>query len=196
MDVTKEEKGSLTSFLLTHKCCPAPARPNTTPQFRTVDTTYPPLNNFSSPFKTEAWATLLHLYPGPLPFHLLQILRFGTQIGYIGLKVHILSPNLQSALLDPGIIHQKLTEDLFNRCVVQTAPNTPFISSSLGLVPKHNGGYRRIHHLSHPSGASVNDFIDKKSVHLRYTSFQEVLNQVQNAGRHAIIMKKDIKDAF
>ena len=42
----------------------------------------------------------------------------------------------------------------------------------------------------------MNDFVDKKSAYLQYTSFQDVLNQVRSAGRHAVIIKKDIKDAF
>ena len=186
----------LTQFLLSYTCLPAPARPNTIPQFRLVDARYPPLTDSPSPFNIKGWAALLRSYPGPLPFHLLRILRFGTQIGYTGPEAHILSANLQSALLDTDAIQKKLSEDLRNRRVVRTSAEAPFISSPLGLVPKHDGGYRRIHHLSHPRGTSVNDFIDDESAHLQYTSFQNVLTEVLYAGRHAVILKKDIKDAF
>lgn len=186
----------LTQFLLSHACIPAPSRPNTAPQFQLVNSNYLPLEYSPSPFNIEGWAALLRPYPGPLPFFLLRILRFGTRIGYTGPEAHILSANLQSALLDTDTIQKKLSEDLSSRRVIRTSAEPPFISSPLGLVPKHDGGYRRIHHLSHPRGASVNDFIDKKSAYLRYTTFQDVLAQVRHAGRHAVIMKKDIKDAF
>ena len=127
-----------------------------------------------------------------MPFFLLRILRFGTRIGYTGPEAYILSANLQSALLDTDTIQKKLSDDLYNRRVISTSAKAPLIYSPLGLVPKHNDSYRRIHHLSHPRGAPVNDFIDKKSAYLRYTTFQDVLTQV----RHAVIMEKDIKDAF
>ena len=75
-------------------------------------------------------------------------------------------------------------------------PSRPFICSSLGLVPKHNWGWRRIHHLSHPHGELVNDYIPDGVGEMRYTRFQEVLQLVINAGRHCVIMKRDVKDAF
>ncbi len=72
----------------------------------------------------------------------------------------------------------------------------PFICSPLGLVPKYDGGWRRIHHLPHPHGESVNDYIPDGVDEMRYTRFQEVLQLVINAGRHCVIMKRDVKDAF
>ena len=48
-------------------------------------------------------------------------------------------------------------------------PAPPFISSPLGLVPKHDGGFRKIHHLSYPSGDSVNDYVADEASSLSYT---------------------------
>lgn len=105
-----------------------------------------------------------------------MILRFGAELGYQGPPdAFILSRNLSSALEDPAIIDKKLTEDLaLGRVVEVDAPTPPFICSPLGLVPKHEGGWRRIHHLSYPRGSSVNDYIPDGAGELRYTRFQEV----------------------
>lgn len=75
-------------------------------------------------------------------------------------------------------------------------PQPPFISSPLSLVPKHDGGWCKIHHLSHPSIHSVNDNIPKKDGQLQYVRFQEILDLILNTGRGCIILKQDIKDAF
>ncbi len=75
-------------------------------------------------------------------------------------------------------------------------PSRLFICSPLGLVPKYDGGWRRIHHLSHPYGESVNDYIPDGVGEMRYKCFQEVLQLVINAGRYCVIMKRDVKNAF
>ena len=107
-----------------------------------------------------------------------------------------MSKNLASALLDSQIITEKLKDNLLSGQLIPFTQSYPFISSPLGLVPKPNGGLRRIHHLSHPRGSSVNDFISKEASNLRYTSLRKVTDMVLQAGRHCVIIKKDIKDAF
>ncbi len=42
----------------------------------------------------------------------------------------------------------------------------------------------------------VNNYIPDGDGELRYTRFQEVLQLVTRAGRHCIILKRDVKDAF
>ncbi len=127
-----------------------------------------------------------------------MILRFGAEIGYKGPQnVLILSENLASAIEDPSIINNKLAEDIQLRRVISVpTPIAPFISSPLGLVPKYDGGFRQIHHLSHPKGKSVNDHIPDGAGELRYTRFYEVLDLILKAGRYSIIIKRDVKDAF
>ncbi len=98
---------------------------------------------------------------------------------------------------DPTIIEKKIQEDLASGCVTLVhQPSRPFIYSPLGLVPKHDGGWRRIQHLSHPYSESVNDYIPDGVGEMRYIRFQEVLQLIINAGMHCVIMKKDVKDAF
>ena len=106
----------------------------------------------------------------------------------------ILSKNLS---VDTDIFDKKLREDLtLCRVIEFKAPIPPFISSPLGLVPKHDGGWRKIHHLSHPRGRSVNHYIPDGAGEMRYARFQDVLRLVIRAGRNFVIMKRDIKDAF
>jgi len=66
----------------------------------------------------------------------------------------------------------------------------------LGLVPKHDGGFRRIHNLSHPGKESVNDNICDDYSSLKYSIIDDVLQMVRIAGQHCFILKRDLKDAF
>lgn len=99
-------------------------------------------------------------------------------------------------MLDPTVIQQKLEQDLQSGRIAPATQLSPFISSPLGLVPKSNGDLRRIHHLSYPRGLSVNDFIPKEATNLRYATLKNIFTRVCRAGRGAVIIKKDIKDAF
>jgi hypothetical protein len=87
----------------------------------------------------------------------------------------ISSNNLTSAADAPHIIDKQLTVDLrLGRVTVANDiahdMTLPFISSPLGLVPKSDGGHRRIHHLSFPDNDSVNDNIPRLSATLKYTA--------------------------
>jgi hypothetical protein len=63
-------------------------------------------------------------------------------------------------------------------------------------VPKGDGGWRRIHHLSFPDDTSVNAFIPHEFGAIVYVTFDEIINDIIAAGRHSIIIKRDIKEAF
>ena len=107
-----------------------------------------------------------------------------------------MSKNLASALLNPQIITEKLKDDLLSGRVIPSTQSYLFISLPLGLIPKPNGSICRIHHLSHPQSSSVHNFISKKASNLRYTSLKKGTEMVLQAGRHCVIIKKDIKDPF
>ena len=170
---------SLPKFMNAFPCLPASPRPNTTNRFKLVDASRPTLCKSPSPLKPSAWAELLNAYLGPLQIHLPMILCFGAQLGYNGPETLILSKNLASALVDTEIIDKKLADDLKCRKVENVLnPTLPFISSPLGLVPKHDEGWKKIHHLSHHVERSVNNHIPDGAGEMRYTWFQDVLRMV------------------
>lgn len=174
-----------------------PARPNTVPKFRVFDSAGPALAQSPSPLRPQAWRDALCNYPGNLPNTLFGILTYGALVGYQGPPAYLFfSASLKSAELDPDTIENQLQLDLTRGRVSRTEPTPPFFSSPLGLVPKTDRGWRRIHHLSHPSDASINDCIPEAFGTLAYQSRANLLNLVRQAGRGATIIKRDLKDAF
>ena len=57
-------------------------------------------------------------------------------------------------------------EDLISKKIItnlalgRIQATNSIVTSPLGLVPKADGGFRRIYNLSSPKGSSVNDFIN------------------------------------
>ena len=153
-----------------------------------------PLQNSPSPLNTQAWRYHLSSYPGDLCRNVTGILEFGCQIG-ADPTIRLLSQkNLGSTATNTALISEKIATDFdMGRIVVATSP---VMSSPLGLVPKANGGWRRIHNLSSPSGRSVNDSIPSMFATLQYSTVDQVLQHIMLAGRGCIIVKRDIKDAF
>lgn len=149
-----------------------------------------------SPLPPEAWCYALRYYPGDLPTVLSNILIFGAQLGHPGFDVCQVFENLKTANEDPSIIQKQLDNDL---ALGRVSPNeNPYkiFSSPLGLVLKPDRGWRRIHHLSHPRGNSVNDWISPEDATLQYTAVTEIFELIRRAGRGAYMIKKDLKDAF
>ena len=100
-----------------------------------------------------------------------------------------MAPYILIANIEKQLLHNRLT-------VFNDAPPTPFIYSLLRLVPKYNGGFRRIHNLSYLRKNSVNDYIPDVYSTLEYTTFNEVITAVLTMGRGAILVKKDLLDTF
>jgi hypothetical protein len=73
---------------------------------------------------------------------------------------------------------------------------THFICSPLGLVPKGSGGWRRIHHLSYPRGSSVNDHIPAEWAALEYATVDQAIALIAAQGPGAMLIKRDLQDAF
>jgi hypothetical protein len=68
--------------------------------------------------------------------------------------------------------------------------------SPIGLVPKKDGTFRMIQHLSYPSGSSINEFIDPALCSVHYATFDKAVDLVSGLGRGAFMGKMDIKSAF
>ncbi len=148
------------------------AQPLTTQPAHTAQ----PLTAYPLPttLKFDAWARALHRHPNRAEVELaLHGIACGAKVLYNGPRSSQDSPNLQSALQQPAAITADLSkESEAGRMAgpLPAPPSNPFKVSPIGAVPKKGSDeYRRIHHLSHPAGESVNDFID--DVRLDYVSF-------------------------
>lgn len=118
-------------------------------------------------------------------------------MGYKGPAYNHIVKNLSSADLAPDVITKKLSKDLaYGRVLKVQGIPVPFISLPLGLIPKHDSGFRRIHHLSHPKGESVNYYILEHYSNIKYTSLKQIYALVVKGRRGCTIVKKDIKDTF
>jgi hypothetical protein len=91
---------------------------------------------------------LLEKYHGNLPVTIAKILQFGTLVGYAGPDSLIISKNQESVYLALEIIDAKLRDDLAVGRIIPASQSFPFISSPLGLVPKHDGAYTTYHTLA------------------------------------------------
>lgn len=75
-------------------------------------------------------------------------------------------------------------------------PIANLIVSPVGLVPKADGSWRLITHLSYPEGLSINDGIDHALCSVKYTSFDKVTQMLYGLGPSALIAKRDLKSAY
>ena len=105
---------------------------------------------------------------------------FGFPLYYSGSRVPTDSKNLKSANMQSDIVRKKIQAEVDAGRVAGPFQNRPLPNlriSPLGLVPKKEPGqFRLIHHLSYPSGKSLNDFIDPKLWSVQYTSFDEAVH--------------------
>ncbi|KAJ5413768.1 hypothetical protein N7509_000395 [Penicillium cosmopolitanum] len=161
-------------------------------QFEVFDPSLPPLCDSASPFIASAWKTLLERYPGNLGTICSGILTFGCRLGCTAQPTDRRTPNHH--IEEPPFITRKLSDDLSNRRV--QVCTGPVVVSPLGLVPKHDGSWRRIHDLSYPPGRSVNESISDTASAIQYISIDQIFDLIRTSGRGCYIIKRDIKDAF
>ena len=110
-------------------------------------------------------------HPDKAFVELLFDIQQGCNIGYTGPQFAHTTRNLQSALSHPSLLDDALkVECSANRILgpFDSPPLPNFRCSGLGLIPKHDGGWRTIYHLSAPTGNSINDFIDPDAYTLNY----------------------------
>ena len=68
--------------------------------------------------------------------------------------------------------------------------------SGLGVVPKKDGGWRVIYHLSAPHGSSINDYVDPDQFSLHYCTIDSAINIINTLGPGTLMGKIDLKNAF
>ena len=158
------------------------------------------LNLAVTPVKASVLKQYLYSYPNQDDAKLLyEGFSNGFKLEYEGPRVATECSNLQSIQMhEYEAIKVVLKEVELGRIA------GPFIEkpienlriSPVGLIPKKDGSWRLIHHLSYPEGNSVNSFIDQKYCSVQYTSFDTALNMLSKLGKGAMAARLDIKSAF
>ena len=154
---------------------------------------------YQGPLRVDAWMLWMKKHPDKEFLETLSgILRKGAKIGHRGdIPLHR-NENHHSALDAPDILTADLQEQLQHDRLTLVNPHEEprYVCSPLGLVPKHDGGWRRIHDLFFPRHASVNDGIDQAWGALEYTTFDDAVDALLQQGRGAQFVKRDLKEAF
>jgi hypothetical protein len=123
---------------------------------------------------------------------ILKGFRYGFSLCYYGPKFPFMAKNLKSAISHPEVVVEKISKEVKEGRVAgpfRLPPIPNLRISPLGLVPKKGANdFRLIHHLSYPPSASVNDYIDPKLCHVKYTQFDEAIKLVQDLGQGCLFM--------
>ena len=153
-----------------------------------------------SPIRPFALERELSLHPDKIFVkQLVNDLQHGCSIGYMGPQFAHLAKNLPTAYQQPDVIDATLQREceagrILGPFISQPLPN--FRSSGLGLIPKHDGGWQIIYHLSAPQGSSINDYIDSSLYSLSYCSIDDAYRIINKLGPGVLLSKIDLKDAF
>ena len=130
---------------------------------------------------------------------LINDLRHGCFIGYEGPQFSHCANNLVSAYQHPTTIDATLKKECQLGRILgpfQYPPLPNFRTSGLGLVPKHDGGWRIIYHLFAPPYKSINDFIDPDDYSVSYCTIDDAYDFINQLGPGTLLSKIDLKDAF
>ena len=98
------------------------------------------------------------------------------EIGYTGPQFTYLASNLESTYQQPHVIDATLKDECEAGRILGPFDEPPlpnFRTSGLGLVPKHDGGWRIIYHLSALPAQSINDYIDPQLYPLSYCTIDD-----------------------
>ena len=127
---------------------------------------------------------------------LISDLVHGCAIGYNGPQFSATAKHLSSALQHTDIIDGSLKKETEAGRILgpfRTPPLPNLRCSGLGAIPKHDGGWRIIYHLSAPAGSSINDFIDPDTYTLTYCSVDDAYSIINELGKGALLSKIDLK---
>ena len=99
-------------------------------------------------------------------------------MGYTGSVVPLKSLNLSSAHAHPDVVDAELAKEIAAGRIIGPFTEPPWHNlrtSGIGVVPKKNGKWRAILHLSAPEGHSINDHINKDEFSIHYSSVDDVV---------------------
>jgi len=125
-----------------------------------------------------------------------------VRVGYEGSpSAQTRRPNHASAFAHSHIVTDSIQSEIAKGRIkeVETLPAN-YYCSPIGLVPKLSDGkqtgWRTIFDLSSPEGHSVNDGIPKQYGSIVYETINDAIWLVAQAGKGAVMMKRDLKSAF
>ena len=144
-----------------------------------------------TPIRWHILQAELALYPDQMFVHeLIHNLQYGCNISYTGPQFSHCKNNLPSSFQHPTTLDDSITAEIKTPLL----PN--FHCSGLGLVPKHDGGWCAIYHLSAPYGSSINDFIDPDAYTLSYCTVDDAFAIVSELGKGTLMAKIYLRNAF
>ena len=158
------------------------------------------LHTIHTPLLSHIFAQFLHKHPDKAFISkLIQSLKYGFNIGYLGPYTLHISSNLQSALKHCNVIDEAFQKEVANNRMAgpyKTPPYHNLRCSGVGVVPKKDGSWRLINHLSAPRGNSINDYIDPSRYSLQYTAIDDAIAVCFKLGKGALMAKGDLRNAF
>ena len=159
-----------------------------------------PLIHLPTPVKVRNLEIMLEGYDKVILDQLVQGFTVGFPIHFEGEHSSYEANNLLSARQYPDAVDLKLQKEISANRIAgpfNVPPFPDFRVSPLGVVPKKiPGEFRLIHHLSFPSGSSVNDGISPVDTSVQYARVDDAVRAIKATGRHCFLAKTDIKNAF
>ena len=125
--------------------------------------------------------------------------KCGFKLMYSGIRQYRDCQNLKSAVERPEILQEKIDKEISQGRVAGPFKHLPMPNlqiSPLGLVPKKDGDFRLIHHLSYPQDQSINSGIEDKHCTVHYSSIDDAVRLVNGLGPGSFLAKSDLKSAF
>ena len=161
---------------------------------------FPTAGALPTPVLVEKLAFYLEGYDAKISQELVAGFVYGFRLHFQGTQQGQFSSNLQSALQNPEIVDRKLAKEICEGRIRGPFVQPPFYNlkvSPLGVIPKKQPGeYRMIHHLSFPSGGSVNDFIPSELCSVHYASVDDAVKMIKKLGPNCHLAKTDVRSAF
>ena len=155
----------------------------------------------STPLNVDKLALELVNHPNSsFVSNLINALRYGTGIGYLGPHKSRVSRNLISASQHPDVISGNLHKEVQLGRIggpFSSPPLPDLQCHPIGVVPKkHSVEWHTIYHLSYPEGDSINDYISKDPYSLQYVCVDDAIVILRSLGTGSFMAKTDLKSAF
>ena len=156
-----------------------------------------------TPLNLNRLGALLAQHPKPTKVKkFLNYLQFGHPLLCSSPPSTRWSHNLASATSNPQAALAKIEKEVklgrvrgpFRNISDTGLPS--LVISPIGLIPKAEGGFRLIHHLSHPWGRGINAFISDEDAHVSYARFDDAILFLTISGPNTLMAKVDVQSAY